>query len=268
MITFNLLGHYGRFGNQMFQYATLYSIAKTRGYDFGIPYKTKSDNSYHNMSLNDAFLNLSAKDSSQIIPIQSAQESEFTYNAGIFGISDHTDIIGYFQSEKYFKNYRNDLLKEFTFRDEILEKAIDIRSITKDPVISIHLRLGDYKNLVGKHPVMSQEYYLEALECLPKDLLIIGFSDEPKEAENLFSSLGRQFFIPESNDQFTDMCTMTLCNYHIIANSSYSWWGAWLSDTKQVIAPSNWFGNDESMPKNWSDIYCKEWKVIDNYDTK
>jgi hypothetical protein len=53
-----------------------------------------------------------------------------------------------------------------------------------------------------------------------------------------------------------------MCNYHVIANSSYSWWGAWLSESKKVIAPYNWFGEDDVMPKNWSDIYCKEWMVI------
>lgn len=262
MITFNMMGHHGRFGNQMFQYATLYSIAKTRGYEFGIPYKTKSSDSYHSMCLPEAFKNLTAKDSSNVIPIQRAQESQFTYNPGIFGIPDHTDILGYFQSEKYFKDYRNDLLKEFEFHDSIFEKATIIRSITKEPVISIHLRLGDYKNLSDKHPIMNIDYYKEALDLLPQDTLIIGFSDEPKEAEKLFNSLERKYFIPETEDQYTDMCTMTLCNYHIIANSSYSWWGSWLSNSKKTIAPSIWFGNNDGMPKNWSDIYCKDWVVI------
>jgi hypothetical protein len=262
MITFNLLGRYGRFGNQMFQYATLYSVAKTRKYQFGIPYKVKSDNPYLNLCLDEAFESLSAKDSSDVIPLQRVQESSFTYNAGIFGISDNTDIFGYFQSEKYFKDYRNDLLKEFAFKKHIFEKATTVRSVTKDPVISAHLRLGDYKNLVGKHPIMQKEYYLQALDMLPKDLLIIGFSDEPEEASKVFDSLGRKYFITEPDDQYTDMCTMTLCNYHVIANSSYSWWGAWLSDSKKVIAPYNWFGEDDVMPQNWSDIYCKDWTVI------
>ena len=60
MITFNLMGRYGRFGNQMFQYAALYAIAKKNGYEFGIPYQNKSDNPYLNISLNEAFKNLSA----------------------------------------------------------------------------------------------------------------------------------------------------------------------------------------------------------------
>lgn len=262
MITFNLLGMYGRFGNQMFQYATLHAIAKKKNYKFGIPYEQKSLNSYQNMCLNDAFVSLSAQNSSNQFNGRRVTESSFTYDPGIFGIPDNTDILGYFQSEKYFKDNRNDLLNEFTFKESILQKSIDVRSITKDPVISIHLRLGDYKNLVGKHPTMTVDYYINALDNLPKDLLIIAFSDDPVEAYNIFKHLNRQFVLPESEDQFTDMCTMTLCDYHVIANSSYSWWGSWLSNSKKTIAPSNWFGSDNSMPKNWSDIYCENWIII------
>lgn len=262
MITFNMMGRYGRMGNQMFQYATLYSIAKTRGYEFGVPYQVKSENPYSNFCLNECFLNLSAKDSSNTFVYKRAQERQFTYNAGIFGIEDNTDIVGYFQSEKYFKDYKNQLLKEFEFKNQIKEKANDIRCITKEPLISLHLRLGDYKNLVDKHPICTLEYYKEALDLLPDDLLICAFSDEPELAKNLFDSLGKKYFTPESDDQFTDMCLMTLCDYHILANSSYSWWGAWLSESKKTIAPSDWFGKDENMPKNWSDVYCSEWIVI------
>lgn len=262
MITFSVMGLYGRFGNQMFQYATLYSIAKRNGYQFGISYQIRSKNPYMDMCLADAFENLSAKDSSNYQSQRRINEPSFKFNPGLFGIPDNSDLIGYFQTEKYFKDYRNDLLKEFQFRNSILEKANNVRSITREPVISMHLRLGDYKGLVGRHPVMTKEYYQQALEKLPKDLLIIAFSDEPTEADSIFKSLGRKYFIPESENQYTDMCTMTLCDYHVIANSSYSWWGAWLSNSKQVIAPSNWFGEDPAMPKDWSDIYCTDWEII------
>jgi len=262
MITYNMLGKYGRMGNQMFQYATLFAIAKTRGYEFGVPYKLKSDNPYLNFCLDRAFPNLSAKDSSDIQSIHRAQERNFTYNAGIFGIPDNTDIIGYFQSEKYFIDYREQLLNEFNFQKDIVQRSFDIRSISRKPVISIHLRFGDYKNLTDKHPICNIEYYKEALSHLPDDLLLISFSDEPALATEILNSLNRKYFITETNDQNIDMCTMSLCDYHIIANSSFSWWGAWLSESRKVIAPSQWFGSAPEMPKNWSDIYCKNWIII------
>jgi len=262
MITFNLLGKYGRMGNQMFQYATLYSIAKTRKYNFGVPYKNKSINCYQNFCLDECFPNLTARDSSNIKSLRKAIESCFEYNQGIFGIADQTDIVGYFQSEKYFKDYKNDLLNEYKFNKNIDDSAIDIRSITKEPVISVHLRLGDYKNFVNKHPICTLEYYKNALEHLPKDLLIIAFSDEPELAKKIFNELGRKYFISDTSNQYIDMCLMTKCDYHIIANSSFSWWGAWLANTKKVIAPATWFGDSPDMPKNWSDIYCDGWVVI------
>jgi hypothetical protein len=256
------MGRYGRTGNQMFQYATLYSIAKTRGYEFGIPYKRKSENPYLNLSIDEAFDNLSAKDSSEFFPRYQAQERTFEYNSGIFGVLDNTDILGYFQSEKYFKDYRNQLLKEFTFKEEIKQKASDIRDIAKRKAISVHIRLGDYIGLETKHPICPISYYNDALNKLPEDAFVYIFSDDTKKAFEIFKFLNREFLIPESGNQYVDMCLMSMCDYHVIANSSFSWWGAWLSESKKVIAPSEWFGKDPNMPKNWSDIYCKEWEVI------
>lgn len=262
MITFNSLGRYGRFGNQMFQYATLYSLAKTRKYDFGVPYKFKTNNEYFNFCLQECFPNLTAKDSSEIVNIHKAQEHKFEYNAGIFGIPDNTDILGYFQSEKYFVDYREQLLKEFTFNDKIYKQAVDIRSLTRLPTISIHLRLGDYVNLPDSHPICSVDYYVEALSMLPDDLLIYVFSDDIPQATEFFKFLNRKVVFTDSNDKYVDMCLMNLCNYHIIANSSFSWWGSWLSNSKKTIAPSKWFGSSPSAPKNWSDIYCKDWIIV------
>lgn len=262
MITYNHMGMYGRMGNQMFQYATLYSIAKTRKYEFGIPYSLKSPNPYINFCLNDAFNNLTALDSSNIQNPNKAQEHNFTYNAGIFGIPDHTDIIGYFQSEKYFIDYRQDLLKEFEFKTEIKNTANTIRQIGKKLAVSLHIRLGDYLNLTDKHPICTMEYYREALNHIPDNAFLFIISDDNEKAAELFKDFKRPFCIPDTKNQNVDMCLMTMCDYHIIANSSFSWWGAWLSESKQVIAPSKWFGESPDMPKNWSDIYCKDWIII------
>jgi len=262
MITFNRLGHYGLFGNQLFQYATLYSIAKTRGYEFGVPYSNTGNIEFTNFFLPNCFNNLSAKDSSDVVPLHTAMERDFTYNAGIFGIPDNTDVCGYFQSEKYFVDYRNQLLNEFTFNNNVYNKALDIRSLSKFPAISIHLRLGDYVTAQDCHPICSLEYYTEALKLLPDDILIYVFSNDIPQAIEFFKPMNRKIVFVEDTDKYIDMCLMTMCDYHIIANSSFSWWGAWLSNSKKVIAPARWFGSAPHMPKNWSDIYCKNWIVL------
>lgn len=262
MITFNNIGSYGRFGNQLFQYSTLFSIAKKRNYQFGVPYSKRSSNEYHDFCLPDCFEKLTAKDSSSVVNYKKAKEKQFEYNPGIFGIEDGTDICGYFQSEKYFCDYREMLLHEYEFKNDIKEKASTIRDLTKKPAISIHIRLGDYLFQQQNHPVCSLEYYEEALKNVPDDLLIFVFSDDNVKALEYFKKLNRQFTFPETNDKYIDMCLMSMCDYHIIANSSFSWWGSWLSNSKKTIAPSKWFGEAEHMPKNWSDIYCKNWIVI------
>ena len=262
MITFNKLGTYGLFGNQLFQYSTLYSIAKTRGYEFGVPYANVGDTEFKNFFLPNCFKNLSAKDSSNVIPVHSAMERNFTYNAGIFGISDNTDICGYFQSEKYFIDYREQLLIEFEFKPEIKQQAEYIRAVAKCPAISLHMRFGDYVAQPQNHPPCTIEYYTEALSLLPDNGLIFVFSDDLERAQNLLQGLKRPIVYPDTKNKYIDMCVMTLCNYHIIANSSFSWWGAWLSHSNKVIAPATWFGSGNSVPKNWSDIYCKNWTVL------
>jgi|LauGreDrversion4_2_1035121.scaffolds.fasta_scaffold449434_2 hypothetical protein len=262
MITFNRLGTYGLLGNQMFQYATLYAIAKTNNYEYGVPYSNVGEVHFKNFFLPNCFLNLTAKDSSFYPVKYKAIEKQFNYNAGIFGILDDTDICGYFQSEKYFVKYRQDILQEFKFKSDIENQAKDIRSITKNRVISLHIRMGDYVNQQQNHPVCSIDYYKEALTHLPEDCLLFIFSDETEKASDMFKSLNRPFVIPDTNNKYVDMCLMSLCDYHIIANSSFSWWGAWLSNSKKVIAPSKWFGSADHMPKNWSDIYCKNWFII------
>jgi hypothetical protein len=264
MISFNLLGKYGRFGNQLFQYATLFSIAKTNNYNFGIPHKNVSNDEYQHMCLFEAFDSLSAKDSSDIIQKHNAVYNNSVYNAGIFGVPDETDICGYFQSEKFFKKYRNLLLKEFLFKKEILNKAEDIRSISKYPAIAVHFRIGDYAKQQHNYPLCTEEYYFEAFSKLPDDLIIFVFSDDIEKASTIIKKLNRPYVLPETNDKYIDMCLMNICDYHIIANSSFSWWGSWLSNSKKTIAPSQWYGAnaDYGMPKNWSDIYCDGWEII------
>ena len=108
MISCQSLGLMGRFGNQMFQYATLYATGKTLGYEIGVPYHKRSKNDKLDFFLADAF-DLSAKDSSGKYFGSMYMEPHFNYDANILNIPDGCDTKGYFQTEKYFKQYKQDL---------------------------------------------------------------------------------------------------------------------------------------------------------------
>lgn len=257
-----MIKNLGRFGNQIFQYATLYAVAKEKNYNFGVPYQMRSQIEHLDFCLPDAF-NLSASDCSNAFSSSVYMETEFKYDENIFNVPDGCELRGYFQTEKYFKKYRSDLVKkELVFKDFILQKVNKILDGNDSELISVHMRLGDYVHIQDCHPICSADYYKAALDCLPKDAQIILFSDEYAKALPFFKDLGINIMCTGTNDRFVDMCMMTKCNYHVIANSSYSWWGAWLSNSKKTIAPKTWFGPSYKVPKFWDDIYCEEWTVI------
>lgn len=261
MITYHGLGTNGRFGNQLFQYASLLGMATVKGYDYGVPYHSKSNNEYTNFCLSDCFINLKAKDCSTYIPKFSVREEHFSFDERFFNLSDDTDIWGYFQTEKYFKNYKTEILNQFDFKQDIKDVCNSfIEPYKNENITSVHIRLGDYLNMTHAHPICTEDYYIKAMECVPEDSLIFVFSDDIEKAKNLFNSFNKKIIYPEFNDKFLDMYLMTMCNNHIIANSSFSWWGAWLANSNKVIAPSLWFG--PSVQKNWSDVYCEGWIVI------
>ena len=118
------------------------------------------------------------------------------------------------------------------------------------------VRRGDYVSNPN-HPLQTVEYYQRALEMLP-DLDVIVFSDDPDwcNAQEIFQP--DRFSISESNTVDADLCLMSLCKYHILANSSLSWWGAWLAKSEKIIAPKNWFGGD-CVNKSVSDMEFGDW---------
>lgn len=262
MITFKSIGKYGRLGNQMFQYAALLGAAKIKNFKYGVNYGNKSNNQFAHFILPDIFQYLDAEDCNNYDHKYSFIEPHWHFSEKLFEIQDNTDIIGYFQSEKYFKHIKKEILKQFTFKDEIFESALKKRKEISSPVISLHIRLGDYKQHPDIHPICSIEYYKQALEILPKDLPIFIFSDEHQTALQLFSELNREIKIV-TNLGNADMCLMTMCDYHIIANSSFSWWGAWMSNSNKVIAPKKWFGTAPTAPKYWDTVYCDGWVVLE-----
>lgn len=263
MIGFNALGQLGRLGNQMFQFAALKGIARHRGFEYCFPH-TQNRNEWTDHQLLNAFkLASTSQLNIQFIDVgrPTVMEGTFSFNEKLFNeCPDWVSIRGYFQTEKYFKDIRDELLKDFEFRDEILEPCKEMISQLDTSPIALHIRRTDYITNPN-HTALGLDYYQKALEQFDNELVLV-FSDDPEwcNQQELFSS--DRFLIADGNSNYVDLCLMTLCSGHIIANSSFSWWGAWLSNSSKVVAPSGWFSGSDNEHLDTKDLIPETWMVI------
>jgi len=163
---------------------------------------------------------------------------------------------GYWQSEKYFKESSELIREDFQPSEELLNKLL-LTPFIDTNTISLHVRRTDYIASNGYHPVQSIEYYQKAIETIGEYDYIFVFSDDIQWCKDnlIFENI---VFI-EGNTNIEDLYLMSLCKNNIIANSSFSWWGAWLNNNpdKKVIAPKRWFGDSAKL--NESDIIPDNW---------
>jgi len=262
-IAFNHLGKLGQLGNQLFQYAAAKGIATKIGSDFVIPdHKEIFDDGIGNrypILIHDAF-NLDGK-RGMLQTQDYIQESTFHFEEKFFDISPSTNVSlwGFFQTEKYFKHIEDDIRRDLTFKFDIAFPCKEL-VISVDNPISLHIRRGDFIVNAGNHPPLGLDYYEEALKEFDDDRNVIIFSDDTKwcKEQELFES--DRFIVAEDNDQFHDMCLMSMCDDFIIANSTFSWWGAWLGNRGKVIAPKKWFG--PNLNHDTKDLYCPDWRLL------
>jgi hypothetical protein len=261
-ISFNSLGNLGRLGNQMFQLASLWGIASNRGYDFCIPgpeffglrdgnVKNSDANIYNTFKLK--------KFNHCMSQNETLEERCFEFDSKLFDdCPDNVDLIGYFQSEKYFKHIESDIRDAFTIIDDIRIPTLESfkSNFGDSDVISLHIRRGDYLNLTH-HPVQSLEYYSMGLSLMPKDIPVMIFSDDVEWCRDQELFKHDRFILSENNSTGVDLCLQSLCSHHIIANSSFSWWGAWLAKSKKVVAPKSWFG--PPLTHDTKDLYIDGW---------
>ena len=262
MLSFNSLGNLGRLGNQMFQYASLKGIAANRGFEITIPPRRFFGEADENVANSDVTIYESFKIggfNTGLANQRKVSESTFGFDEELFNTcEDNVDLIGYFQNEKYFEGIEDKIRKEFTFKSETLDPCREFVS-QFDELISLHIRRGDYTVNVN-HPVQPMEYYAEALKLLPKTDVIV-FSDDPDwcHQQELFSD--DRFIVSQDTSSYHDLYMMSKCSDFIIANSSFSWWGAWLANTGRVIAPSKWFGPNNAH-LDTKDLYPEHWEII------
>ena len=282
-ITFNGLGNEGRLGNQIFQYAFMKGISSRCNLEWMIP-DSEADR-YDNYGLFDCFELSGCKTGEVNYPTIECRDTLF--NEELFNsCKDNVNYSGTYQTEKYFENVDSELRKDLTFKKGYLEPCQEfIDSLGgRDKCIYLHVRRGNpnitgrrgekwsYQMLQDSHPLCKKEYYLEALKQFPDDKNVIIVSDLIgwckkqdwlQEDRFYFSDSSYEVFGDGASIPYVDLCLMSLCGGGIIANSSLSWWGAWLqNNTGKIVAPDPWYGNAYShldtkdlIPDRWVKLY-------------
>ncbi|MDB5183180.1 MAG: hypothetical protein JWO47_964 [Candidatus Saccharibacteria bacterium] len=190
------------------------------------------------------------------------------YNPEALEQPDNTMLIGYWQTEKYFKDIRNELIAELEPTSKLSDKNLAIMSkIKNSESVSIHVRRGDYitnKNANTFHGSLGADYYQKAQEYIQKKIgikniqVFVFSNDIPWCKKNLKFDVPVTFV--EGNDKGSDdMRLMKNCKHFVMANSSFSWWGSWLctNPNKIVVAPKVWF--KDKTANDAIDIMLNSW---------
>jgi hypothetical protein len=257
MITCNLIGPgvgNNGLGNQMFCIAATVSLAEYNN-DIAVFPQIQQEGSLPYLD------NLLSK-----LPTNNYDQSfiQYVYNEEdihTFKPIPYTEglvINGYWQSHKYFENNR-DLILELFSPSQKHKDYIEAKYTFDNPTVSIHVRRGDYVNLPEHHPLCSLDYYDKSLNILKdKEYNYLVFSDDLEWCRLNFPS--SYTFVDE--EDYISLYMMSMCDHNIIANSTFSWWGAWLNtnEDKKVIYPKQWFGPMYSgsiadrIPEDWIQI--------------
>tara|TARA_S200002703_G_scaffold38366_1_gene33647 strand:+ start:8000 stop:8890 length:891 start_codon:yes stop_codon:yes gene_type:complete len=286
-ISFNGLGNEGRLGNQMFQYAFIRGVAENIKTNWLIP--AEDAPRYDNYGLFDCFeMKNCTPDNTRESNFPTHTYRDMHFNEQIFNWNaGDINFSGNYQTEEYFKNIASSIREDFTFQKGYLEPCQEyIDSIGgRAGTIFLHVRRGS-PNLVGRrgerwsyqmiqeyHPLCKEQYYTEALKLFPEDKNVVVVSDVIDWCKKQPYLQGDRFHFSDSSYEvfgdgasvpYVDLCLMSLCGGAIIANSSLSWWGAWLqNDTGKVVAPDPWFGPAYAH-YNMKDMIPKRWVKLHN----
>ncbi|WP_300464799.1 alpha-1,2-fucosyltransferase [Desulfobacula sp.] len=196
-------------------------------------------------------------------------EPQLHYWPGIQNVPQDCYLSGYWQSEKYFCNVIPTLRADFTFKLPLAnQNAVLAAQIAQVNAVSLHVRRGDYvKNpkTLATHGLCSLDYYRTAIEYIVDRIehpCFFVFSDDISWVKDHLKINFPCRYIDHNRgaESYKDMHLMSLCRHHIIANSSFSWWGAWLNPHKDkiVVAPQQWFANDNNI----KDRFPLEWILL------
>lgn len=266
----------GGLGNQLFQYAAAKALALQTKQKLSLDTSQFENYKLHNYALNhfNVISKTYKKPNRYLRKIKSFYQKSILYKEVDFGYNSQlssleADVIfleGYFQSEKYFLKYEKEIRTDFKIITPLKKITADaIENIQAVNSVSIHVRRGDYLNNF-LHNTSKEEYYKRAVEIIENKIdspVFFVFSDDMEWVKSNFITKQKTVFIDfnDASTNFEDIKLMSSCKHNIIANSSFSWWGAWLNENpdKIVIAPELWF-NDNSI--NTKDIIPTNWVKI------
>ncbi len=277
IITCNLMGG---LGNQLFEIFTTISYAIEYGQQFR--FANIETIGFGNMTIRKTFWNsflsrLKPFTMAEFPQMMLLKEKSFEYNKLPVNDFLHQNIIiyGYFQSYKYFEKYYRQICRiiDLEMMQINLLQKLDI-SNTLDNTVSMHFRIGDYKLHPTIYPILNKAYYNLSLKLITEKHFIktVMYFCEEEDAIEVFKTiqyLSKQFkeieFVRGNNtlEDWEQMLLMSCCHHNIIANSTFSWWGAYFNnwEDKMVCYPAKWFGPD--LPHNTKDLFPENWHKIE-----
>ena len=186
------------------------------------------------------------------------------YDSNVLNPKNNQYLEGYWQTDKYFAEFKNEIKKDFTYKGEwTVDNAKYKEVMMNSNSVSLHIRRGDYLKHSVYTGICTEDYYKHAIEYIKSHVsnpIFFIFSNDLEWCKFFFGENDNVVFV-EGNDvehSYMDMILMTYCKHHVIANSSFSWWGTWLGPEGGItIAPSKWYQSTDAP-----DIWCEDWIKI------
>jgi len=264
---------YGGLGNQLFQYAcaralsvkTDQTLLMEMSYFIHNPHRTTPQWPYQLDCYSIAAHPIEPDTPWEALP--QYHEKSFYYDPEVLNLSGPVFLKGFWQSPQYFESIQSLLRKELTYKHALNSNLLD--QVTSTHSVGLHIRRGDYllPQINSSHPVLSLSYYHQASDLLGQrfeNLHFFVFSDDPTWAETHLN-LPYPVTLINTQNAMEDFELQRACQHNIIANSSFSWWAAWLNNSpgKQVVAPKYWLKSDPNitrdlLPSNWLNLEVKE----------
>jgi len=241
----------GGLGNQLFQWAATKALSIKHNTDYAFDFSYFNSNQW-NLELN-KFKKIILKKHNESISLNIVTD-DFYFKK----IENDSLLDGYWQSEKYFNEIDCLIREDLKIENNIKEYIVNKYSILNENTVSLHVRRGDYINIQNFHPLQTIDYYKNAYDTINENSInVLILSDDVNWCKKNIKFNNTSYIENETN--IVDLYIMSLCKHNIIANSSFSWWGAWLNENKnkKIVCPINWFGKETNIytgdiaPEKW-----------------